>query len=376
MSRTQSRTPSRPQTFYLEGDVAEGLESVATAEIRARFEKRVHFYTPVKAGGHARRDGGLFDDATGIVLFSYDGDLRELLKLQTIQSLYLLQQYPVSRPKALLGDEHLRNLRAQIAAVRAAHPAGTFTTLKLNAAGSDSTVMMRLKTEIARAEGLEVGEDEGDLLMRVRPTPTTSASDEAWDVLVRLSPRPLATRSWRVCNFEGAMNAAVAHALVRLTHPNPRDVYLNIACGSGTLLAERLLAGPSRQIIGCDVDPLALACAQQNVAAAGAKNRIILLRGDGCMLPLANRTVTAITADLPFGHLVGTHAENVRLYPLILREAARVARPRAFFGIITHEVRLMEQLLAAEDCAWSAEKVLKVELGGLHPRIYVLQKNP
>ena len=94
------------------------------------------------------------------------------------------------------------------------------------------------------------------------------------------------------------------------------------------------------------------------------------------MLPLANRTVTAITADLPFGHLVGTHAENVRLYPLILREAARVARPRAFFGIITHEVRLMEQLLAAEDCAWSAEKVLKVELGGLHPRIYVLQKNP
>ena len=177
-------------------------------------------------------------------------------ELQTIQSLYLLQQYPVSRPKALLGDEHLRNLRAQIAAVRAAHPAGTFTTLKLNAAGSDSTVMMRLKTEIARAEGLEVGEDEGDLMMRVRPTPSTSASDEAWDVLVRLSPRPLATRAWRVCNFEGAMNAAVAHALVRLTHPNPRDVYLNIACGSGTLLAERLLAGPSRQIIGCDIQTL------------------------------------------------------------------------------------------------------------------------
>jgi hypothetical protein len=37
-------------------------------------------------------------------------------------------------------------------------------------------------------------------------------------------------------------------------------------------------------------------------------------------------------------------------------------------------VRLMEQLLAAEDCAWSAEKVLRVELGGLHPRIFVLQR--
>jgi tRNA (guanine6-N2)-methyltransferase len=369
MARTQSRTPSRPQTYYIEADVADGLESVSTVEIRTRFDKFVRFYTPVKHGKDAStEDGG------GVVQFSYEGDLRELLKLQTIQALYLLQRYPISRPKALLGDEHLRNVRAQIATVRGLHPAGTFKTLRLNAAGSDSTVMMRLKTELARAEGLEVGEDEGDLLIRVRPTPSIREGDLGWDVLVRLSPRPLATRAWRVCNFEGALNGAVAHALVRLTHPSPRDVYLNIACGSGTLLVERLLAGPARHIIGCDIDPVALACAQQNVAASGAGRRIKLHRGDGRALPLPNRSINAITADLPFGHLVGSHAENVRLYPLILQEAARVARPRAFFGVITHEVRLMEQLLAAEDCAWSAEKVLRVELGGLHPRIFVLQR--
>ena len=110
--------------------------------------------------------------------------------------------------------------------------------------------------------------------------------------------------------------------------------------------------------------------------AAGAKQHVTLHRGDGRALPLPDHSVNAITADLPFGHLVGSHAENVRLYPLILQEAARVARPHAFFGIITHEVRLMEQLLAAEDCAWTVEKTLKVELGGLHPRMYVLQKNP
>lgn len=358
--------------MYLEADVAEGLESVATAEIRARFDKLVHFYTPVKRGRETT--AGLPPDvAQGVLVFGYDGDLRDLLKLQTIQALYVLAQYPVSRPKALLGDEHLRSVRAQISSVRGLYPAGAFKTLRLNAAGSDSAVMMRLKTELAQSEGLDIADDEGDLLVRVRPTPSMSAGSNSWDVLVRLSPRPLATRAWRVCNFEGALNGAVAHALVRLTHPNPRDVYLNIACGSGTLLVERFMAGPSRQIIGCDIDPLALACAQQNVAAAGAQKRVSLHRGDGSQLPLANRSVNAITADLPFGHLVGSHAENVRLYPLILREAARVARHGAFFGLITHEVRLMEQLLATDDRPWSVEKVLKVELGGLHPRIFILQ---
>ncbi len=371
MAKNQPRTPSRPQTYYIEADVAEGLAAVSTAEIRFRFQKFVNFYSTIKPG---KEDAT--DDAGGVVLFSYDNALSELLKLQTVQSLYLLQRYPIARPKALLGDEHLRNVRAQIATVRALYPDGVFKTLRLNAAGSDSSVMMRLKTELAESEGLAISEDEADLLIRVRPTPSIHEDDIGWDVLVRLSPRPLATRAWRVCNFEGALNGAVAHALVRLTHPNPRDVYLNIACGSGTLMIERQLAGPARQIIGVDIDPAALACAQQNVIAAGAKQHVTLHRGDGRALPLPDHSVNAITADLPFGHLVGSHAENVRLYPLILEEAARVARPHAFFGIITHEVRLMEQLLAAEDCAWTVEKTLKVELGGLHPRMYVLQKNP
>lgn len=219
-----------------------------------------------------------------------------------------------------------------------------------------------------------MSDDEADLLIRVRPTPSIHEDSVGWDVLVRLSPRPLATRAWRVCNFEGALNGAVAHAMVRLTHPNPRDVYLNIACGSGTLLVERLLTGPARHLIGCDIDPTALACARQNATAAGAGSRIALYQANGCALPLASRSINAITADLPFGHLVGSHAENLRIYPLILEEAARVARPRAFFTVITHEVRLMDQLLLADDSPWTIEKVLKVELGGLHPRIFVLQK--
>lgn len=352
----------RAPEYRCETDVSEGLEAVALAEMRARLGRQARF-------GAAAADGA------GVVAFTYSGDLRNLFKLQTVQTVYLLEHFAVARPKALLGDQHFRRLLALLQTVLSLHPGGACKTLVINAAGSDSSVMVRLKNELAQRLGLSAGADEGDLLLRLRPAQSHDRAGEGgWDALVRLTPRPLATRAWRVCNYEGALNGAVAHAIIRLIRPDARDAFLNIACGSGTLLIERLAAGPARQVIGCDIDPRALACAQRNINAAGAAGRVALCTSDGRALPLPDRSMDALCADLPFGHLVGSHADNVRTYPLILREAARVARPGARFGLITHEARLMEQLLADEQSPWRIQQVLRVELGGLHPRIFVLQK--
>jgi 23S rRNA G2445 N2-methylase RlmL len=342
-----------PATTHLcEVDVSEGLEEIALDEIRARVKV-------------AR----IISAARGVVQFSFAGDLRALLKLRTVQAAYITQHYNVARPKALLGDEHFRKLLALIEVVRGLHPVDAFSTLFINAAGSDSSVMTRLKQELAARTGLAAGGAEGDLLVRIR-----AAQDAGgWDVLVRISPRPLATRAWRVCNFEGALNGAVAHAIITLTRPSPRDAYFNLACGSGTLLAERLAHSPARYAIGCDIDPRALDCARANLSAGGYARRAQLLRADARAIPLPDRCMDAITADLPFGHLVGSHAENVRNYPRILGEAARVARPGARFALITHEVKLTEHLLSQSN-AWKVERVLRVELGGLFPRVFVLRR--
>lgn len=342
-----------PATTHLcEVDVSEGLEEIALDEIRARVKV-------------AR----IISAAHGVVQFSYAGDLRALLKLRTVQAAYITQHYNVARPKALLGDEHFRKLLTLIETVRGLHPIGAFSTLYINGAGSDSSVMTRLKQELAARTGLAAGGAEGDLLMRIR-----AAQDAGgWDVLVRISPRPLATRAWRVCNFEGALNGAVAHAIITLTRPSPRDAYLNLACGSGTLLAERLAHSPARNAIGCDIDPRALDCARTNLSAGGYARRAQLLCADARAVPLPDRSMDAITADLPFGHLVGSHVENVRNYPRILSEAARVARPGARFALITHEVKLTEHLLN-QSTAWKVERVLRVELGGLFPRVFVLRR--
>jgi 23S rRNA G2445 N2-methylase RlmL len=161
--------------------------------------------------------------------------------------------------------------------------------------------------------------------------------------------------------------------LVQPKKPPEIEVLLNLCCGSGTLVIEHLQSSrpPSGTVIGCDTDPTALGYAQGNSAAAQVHPA--LLQADAASLPLPAAHVDTLCADLPFGQLSGSHAQNARLYPAVLAEAARVARPDARFVVITHEIRLMEKLLQ-ESAVWKTEQSLKITLNGLHPRIYLLRR--
>ncbi len=333
--------------------VPEGLEALARDELRS-------------FGKEARLQA---NNPPGVIALSYSGDLRRLLALRTVTSASIVQRFAVPRPKALLGDAHFRAITALINKVVRLHSPGAFRTLYLSAAGADSAVLSRLKHDLAQTLKLELGPDDGDLLLRLR----RSANDASWELLVRLAPRPLATRAWRVCNLEGALNGPMAHAMALLSAPTAHDVVLNIACGSGTLLIERLLLGPARRAIGCDTSATARGCAQANVAAAGVAERCELTGWDARKLPLPAASMSVILADLPFGHLVGSHAENLTLYPGLLAEATRVARSDARFVLISHELRLIDRLLAEQN-TWRIVQRLRVDVGGLKPQIVVLQK--
>src|SRR5680860_140502 len=133
------------------------------------------------------------------------------------------------------------------------------------------------------------------MLLRVRrygraTAPAEADSAAGWEVLVRLTDRPLSARSWRVCNRPGGVNATVAVAMNRLVRSEPGAAYLNLMCGSGTLLVERAISGPARRIVGIDNEPDALDCARANLAAAGV---------EGCELVLAD--VASLVDTLPSG---------------------------------------------------------------------------
>ena len=354
------RSPPRPAPppeprYEIEADVLEGLERIAQAELSERFGGRVRFE------GAAR---------PGALRFSYAGALADLLTLRSVVAVYGVQYFAVPRPKGLLGNQQFGELSGAISATIELAPPGAYATLRLSAAGEDSAVLTRLKEQIAQRFGLAVAADEGDLLIRLR----RARGADGWETLVRLTPRPLATRAWRVCNWPGALNASLAYAMIALTAPSPDDVVLNLACGSGTLLIERLLAGRARQAIGCDTDAASLDCARANLRAAGLDRAAQLEGWDAGALPLEHASVSMICVDLPFGQLIGSHRENQEFYPRVFAEAARVARPDARMVLLTHEVRLLERTAEHFAQQWRLLDLLRVRSGGMTPAVALLRR--
>lgn len=340
--------------FDVEFDVLEGLEPYALEEIRERLGRRCSLLTLLPGRLRTR----------------YSGELRSLLQLRSVLAAYLVVTFDVPRPRALLGHQHFTRLVKALEMVRSLSRPDQYRTLRLSAAGEDSSVLTRLKETIAQATGLAVAPDEGDLLIRLRRT----VSKDGWEVLVRLSPRPLATREWRVCNRPGSLNATLASVMMRLTLPSASDRVLNLACGSGTLLIERLFLAPARLAIGCDLDSEALRCAQRNLDAAGFARAVRLERWDATALPLETSSVDVVCADLPFGQLIGSHRTNETLYPQLIAEAARVAAPDARMCLLTHEVRLIERVFAQYADVWALINVVRVRTGGMTPRVYLAQR--
>lgn len=333
----------------------EGLERIAEAELRQRFGARVRFEAPTRPGA---------------LRFSYAGELADLLMLRSVVAVYGVQYFAIPRPKGLLGNQQFSDLSGAISAVIELAPPGTYATLRLSAAGEDSSVLTRLKEQIAQRFSLAVATDEGDLLIRLR----RARDGDGWETLVRLTPRPLATRAWRVCNWPGALNASLAHAMITLTEPTPEDVVLNVACGSGTLLIERLLAGRAQQAIGCDTDPASLDCARSNLRAAGLDRAAQLEGWDAGAMPLDDASVSMICVDLPFGQLVGSHRENQEFYPRVFAEAARVAQSGARMVLLTHEVRLLERTAERFAQQWRLLDLLRVRSGGMTPAVALLRR--
>jgi tRNA (guanine6-N2)-methyltransferase len=339
-----------------EAEIAPGLETVVQDELRQKFPH----ITNIQRG-------------RGVLRFEFQSGFMPLLQLRTVNALYQHLSFDVPRPKALLGHQHFQRLARALVDILQAYPQKTFQSLSIDAAGSESSVMQRLRDELANVVQLTPSSDRGDLVVKIRPTPDRTG----WEVLLRISPRPLATREWRIANFEGALNAAVAHAMIRLTNPSPDDQFLNLCSGSGTLMIERVLAGETALICGCDISAEILALSQQNMAAAGIKAE--LLQADVTKIPFLSRTFDKIVVDLPFGQLVGSHQQNRQLYPRMLEEMSRVLQPNGAAVVITHEIRLFESLLDANAGKHThdlkLENVYKITLNGLHPRIYVLRKS-
>jgi tRNA (guanine6-N2)-methyltransferase len=308
----------------------------------------------------------------------YLGDIKKLFTLRRVVSVNVVHAFNIPRPKALLGDEHLRRLTTVIEGVLAINLKNTFESFRISAAGQESSVFQKL-IEVLSQQIVLPFDKEGDLLLSVRPASLEGKIQETrgWEIAVRLTPRPLSARAWRVYNIPGGLNATLAAVMNDLAAIAPTDRYLNAMCGSGTLLIETELietalieAGKTTRAIGVDISPQALECALQNLQAASVKAE--LLQADATRLPFADESFEVITADLPWGDAVGSHEGNATLYPAFLKEMARVSSGNARLVVLTHEVKRFEAWV--NNSLWQIKAQYRVYHGGHYPRLYLLKK--
>jgi 23S rRNA G2445 N2-methylase RlmL len=335
-----------------EAEVLPGLEPFAIEELRAKLG----------------RDARILKAGTGRIPLELDSsmDLRSTGPVRTINALYRVLTFDIPRPKGLLGHQAFTAMSAAAKSIINSDLA--FRTLSLDAAGADTAVMHRIKSELASSLHLISSDDKGDFHIRIRPTP----DKQGWQVLLRLTPRPFVTRAWRQHNFQGALNAAVASVMASMTGPKSTDRIINLMCGSGTLMIERGALAPHAQFVGVDHDPTVLSFARDHLMHSGTEGTALIC-ADARELPYRPDSFDVLLADMPFGQLVGSHRENLTLYPAALAEAGRIAIRGARFALITHEKRLIGEVIRAQT-TWSVSRNVPINLNGLHPEILLLEK--
>ncbi len=340
-----------------EAEVIPGLESCAIDELRQLAPAAL---------GNLRRS------RAGFLRFRCAGAAADLLSLRSVIALYQIHHFAIPRPKALLGHEHFTRLLGilRAAAQRFGSPP---LTMGIAAAGSHTAVMQRLRQEFSRALGLQLAEaGKGELFLRL----ARQTEAAGWEALVRTTASPLSKRDYRLVDVPGALNATVAYAMTRLggsERSGERQTALNLCGGSSTILIEHAQSFPNDTLIAIDNCPDMIRIGRQHAWQARQSHRIIHLLADAKRAPIAAGSANLLYADLPFGHHIGSHEDNVELYPALLREASRLAKPDAALILLSHDIRLLARCIRAS--AWRIRSQTTINLSGLHPRLFVLQRN-
>lgn len=135
---------------------------------------------------------------------------------------------------------------------------------------------------------------------------------------LRLSDERMRQHGGRTVERHGALRPTVAAAMVRVAG-DPTGLLLDPCCGSGTILAEAAVRG--WRAIGRDIDPEAVEAAGHNAPDAE------IAEGDARHLDLADASVDASVANLPFGHQFEIDEPMDDWLREVTAELARVTRP-------------------------------------------------
>ncbi|MBX7142831.1 MAG: methyltransferase domain-containing protein [Oligoflexia bacterium] len=346
---------SRREELY-EAEVLDGLVPLFKNELMRKFGRSIEY-----------RGASAPDRLT----FTFNGDSTQLLKLRLPVAMFKLVYFKLPRPQSLLQGQAKQIFARELRSVLTSAAKGTFKAFRIGAAGSDSPAFQRIASFIREQTGLVQDQEDGDLVIRFR---RSAVKNFGWDMLMRLTARPLSARAWRKENFPGALNACIAAAMLEDCSASSPKRLVNLMCGSGTLLAEAAALAEETdteiELTGVDINEEVLSKAHKNLATIKAP--VKLIKADCARLPFSDQSFEALCADLPWGRRVGEKADLPQLYAATLKEAARIAAPDAKLILITQGIDELEQALQSQS-NWQVIKTLRVKQRDYKPKILWLK---
>lgn len=187
---------------------------------------------------------------------------------------------------------------------------------------------------------------------------------------LRLSDATMRHRTYKQEHLPASLRPTVAAAMSLLSHPTAQDIVLDPLCGAGTILIERALLAPVKEVLGGDIRKEAVTMARRNAQAAGVRAHWRVW--DARKLPLESASVNRILTNLPFGKQIGTHEANTRLYAELAKEFQRVLAEDGILVTLTSEDRLWEAVL--RDTGWRISKKMVLVVLGQPASIFVAER--
>lgn len=337
--------------FYVE--TVPGVEEIAWLEIRERLAQ-------------AEFEHFLFaKNERGVVVFSHSGLIGDLFKLRTVRSAFLVA---VSMPELSRANVDLRDMAERIAGSgELGRAANALTRYRQRQIDTYRLVVRKYGRHQYSREQLRKSLIVG--IERVKPAWRRARADADVDIWVNLFGSHLLVglhlpppRWWRRdSDRTAAVPDTLAAAMVWLTTPDADDSFLDPLCGAGTILGERVAAGPVALALGGEID---VATAVERVGEHAA-----LARWHPGTLPLAAGSADGVATFFPDG----TRRELFAQYSAWLGEIGRVLRPGQQAVILTAQYELFKDVIR-EHPRLEIRTGYSVAIGKKWGRIYVLER--
>lgn len=198
--------------------------------------------------------------------------------------------------------------------------------------------------------------------------------DDTVFVGLRWSEHPLSRRFRRPYERRVALAANVAYAMLRLAMPDGLGGrLLDPCCGTGTILLEAGAIAPTVQLVAGDSDTRSVAGCAQNLAYYGLSDRAQTRRTDARQLTELSDLgpFDAIVTNPPFGRRLGQRIDFHRFYRELLAGAREIISPGGRLVLLADKRNAFNSA-CHQAGGWHIQDVRIIELGGIHPGIFVL----